>query len=299
MNSTNNHLAIPLSKVYLTLGTTEQVQFLLREKVKLLYEPSTEEIRREVELYTPGDAKNIVIWPKVKTGTGLIKSTGRKKEQQGGAIPTDQFLRVAPQKRVFILFPGVNGECSTADVSAAKKLEGGIFQLLDLRPRRDQDISATLFPITQRHKEQQRQIFKLGEDEAYELSSSDRLLIKSLGTLEGVERWSQISSKDLVRNFLLPGFKFMPLLSKTRSWCLEPYLRPFVVQAEQQTECCLPSAYLERFALWMYWTVNFWAEGNSATTLSWYQPQGKASYLVFRPSKRARTEWSSILREGS
>lgn len=287
-------------KVYLTLGSLEQVQFLLGKKVKLLFEPTTQEMREEIQTSLPYDNSNVVIWPKITSTTGLIKKTGQIKLDNRYAIPTDQFVKIAEDKKVFILFCGYDGVVRNADVTAAKKIEGGDFELLDLRKQnlvtgdKELDDSQSAFPITLLYKK--NQLAKICDYRDFvtenHTQSDEFQLVKSLTSLEGVEAWGRLSQKDITRYFCIPGMKFPLLLSKARAWALLPYLQPFIEGSENGE--IISAARLQSFALWVffsstYWTT-YWEKG-----LSTYKPEGKSEYFTFKPSVLSRRMWRIIL----
>ena len=294
---------IPTSKIYLTLGTIEQVFMAIGTKAELLYEPTTEEIRKAIEAPVLFGKENVVVWPKSYAATGMIKRTGNVKNDSLYAIPTDQFVRPAKGKRVFILFCGLDGMVSKEAAAAVKKIEGGCFETLDLRTQQvktgtsflDQNQGA--FPITTIHKAKQYSL--LGGLESFyvptDIGQYEFDLVKSLTTKEGVPRWGSISSKDIFKLFFVPGYKVAPVLSRGRAWALAPFLNPFLAQIED-SNCSNPAGVLQEFAVWVYMTHNYWSTSNEGLTL--YKPANKLPYFVFRPSSRAKQEWLAII-EGS
>jgi hypothetical protein len=296
-------LDIPRSKVYLTLGTIEQIFFALGARADFFYEPTTEEIRKAIEAPVLFSKADIIIWPKSYTATGTIKRTGVVKNDSSYAIPTDQFVRPARGKRIFIVFCGLDGIVTKEQQAAAKKIQGGCFELLDLRTQVINTGLAFLddgtFPITALHKAKQYKL--LGGDPSFynaeQLGQKEFALIDSLTTKEGVKTWGSICSKDIFKLFFIPGFRVAPILAKSRAWALAPFLNPFLTRIEEEHTCTNPTGILQEFAFWVYATHNYWST-SAGEGLHLYHPPKKLPYFVFKPSSRAKQEWLATI-EGS
>jgi hypothetical protein len=288
------------SKVYLTLGTTEQIQFLLKKAVKLLYEPTTEEMRQEMQHLTPFDNPNVVIWPKVRTATGSIRKTGTLKTDNKYAIPTDQFVNVAPGKKIFILFCGYDGEVRANDKTAAKKIEGGIFEILDLRKQTlpsgntELDEAHKAYPITLIHKKQQLRYISpvIGFTVNEFRRTPEFTLVNSLRTKAGVLEWGRLSAKDITKYFCIPGLRCPLLISRARAWTLLPYLEP-LLRGNDEGQLISP-AKLQEFALWVYFSSTYYADTYNPG-LGTYTPKGKGEYFTFKPSLKAKHIWSIMI----
>jgi hypothetical protein len=266
-----------------------------------LYNPSTLELTKEIEAPVLFEDPDVLVWPLSQTATGLIKA--RTTAASVGAIPSDQFVRVATGKRVFIMFCGVDGLVTKADVAAAKKLAGGCFEILDLRTqqfktgRPELDLVLKEYPLTAKHS--LAQLRALNADVNFlagELAcTAEVALIKSLNTAEGIGRWGCFSSAEIYRYFLLTNFQKPPLLIWGRAWSLEPYLMPFVDLVKQDLTVANPSAHLARFAAWVYGANHYWATTNTPG-LSYYQPPKGLGYYRFNPSISAKRHWHAIIK---
>jgi hypothetical protein len=294
-------LDIPLSKVYLTLGNVEQLYYTLQKPIRCKYHPTTLELAKEIETPVLFEDPDVLIWPLSQTGSGLIKTKASSTPK--GAIPSDQFVKVAKGKRVFIMFCGVDGIVSKSDVTAAKKLAGGCFEILDLRgqsfkthqPELDSVLSN--YPLTAKHAA--AQLTKLQAPLQYLVGELypkvEHSLIQDLATPEGLVRWGSFNSTEIYKYFLLPNYKLPPILATARAWGLEPYLTPFVTLVKQDLTVASPGAHLANFAAWVYYATNYWATAN-ATGLSYYEPPKGLGYFRFTPSLTAKRYWHAIIK---
>jgi len=294
-------LDIPRSKVYLTLGNVEQLYYVLGRRIRCLYHPSTAELTKEIEAPVLFEDPDVLVWPLSQSATGLIKA--RASTAAAGAIPSDQFVRVAPGKRVFIMFCGVDGLVTKADAAAAKKLAGGCFEVLDLRTQHfktgQPELDSVLkeYPLTAKHSLAQLRLLDANINFlAGELTRTPEIaLIASLNTTEGIGRWGCFNSAELYRYFLLTNFNKPPLLVWGRAWSLEPYLAPFVNLIKQDLNVANPSAHLAKFAAWVYGASHHWATP-STPGLSYYQPPKGLGYYRFNPSIPAKRHWHATLK---
>ena len=292
---------IPQSKVYLTLGNVEQLYYVLGRRIRCLYHPSTADLTKEIETPVLFEDPDVLVWPLSQSATGLIKA--RTTTAANGAIPSDQFVRVATGKRVFIMFCGVDGLVTKADANAAKKLAGGCFEVLDLRTQHfktehpELDSVLKEYPLTAKHS--LAQLLALDADINFlagELACTAEIaLIASLKTTEGIGRWGCFSPAEVYRYFLLTNFQKPPLLVWGRAWGLEPYLAPFVNLIKADCTAANPSAHLARFAAWVYGASRYWAS-TSTPGLTYYQPPKGLGYYRFNPSVQAKRHWHAILK---
>lgn len=133
---------------YLTIGTITDIQELfegVQVKFKHLIQPSTKEVRQYFkdtslvnELFA-SEPEVVVIVPSVLEGTGLIKpvtKTGKQRDkttENDKRLPTDQFFTVPEGFYCFIICTAVDGSFTKEAKAAIKKIEGGIYQILDLQ----------------------------------------------------------------------------------------------------------------------------------------------------------------------
>jgi hypothetical protein len=291
-------------KIYLTLGTIEQIQFLLKKKIKLLYHPTTEEIRQELQYGGMFDDNYIVIWPKERSGTGNILLKGGIRKDKPYAIPTDQFLSIAPGKKVFILFCGYDGIVRDKDKSAAKSIQGGKFVILDLQDQtlRDKnnelDVAQKAFPITLLHKRfQVKEIApKLSFVMEQDTSSTQYNLVKNLTTVEGALAWGGFSDSEITKHFCIPELKYPLILSKARAWCLQNYLKPFI--HDSINGALAERSELQKFALWVYFSSTCWAN-STEPGLTIYKNAKELETFYFKPSSKSRQMWTRLINGGS
>lgn len=136
------------SVAYLTIGTITDIQDLFKGvKVKFTFfnKPSTKQVRDYFhnsslvnELFG-ADPEVVIIVPSKLEGTGLIKpvtKTGKQRDnttENDQRLPTDQFFRVPEGSYCFIICTDVDGSLSKEAKAAIKKIEGGVYKVLDLR----------------------------------------------------------------------------------------------------------------------------------------------------------------------
>lgn len=136
---------------YLTLGTVTHVYEIFkgrRVNYKHFIRPSTKEIREHFaqhdiisELFGM-ETEVVIIVPSTLEGTGLIKPVtktgkqGDRTKDNDKRLPTDQFFRVPSGTYCFIICADIDGKVSKEAKAAAKKIEGGVFQILDLQPKK-------------------------------------------------------------------------------------------------------------------------------------------------------------------
>lgn len=133
---------------YLTIGTMTDIQELfqgVRVKFKHLIEPSTKEIRSYFrftslvnELFA-SEPEVVIIVPSKLEGTGLVKpvtKTGKQRDkttENDKRLPTDQFFTIPEGFYCFIICTEVDGSFTKEAKAAIKKIEGGVYQILDLQ----------------------------------------------------------------------------------------------------------------------------------------------------------------------
>lgn len=290
---------IPPSRVYLTLGNVEQLYYTLQKPIRCRYHPSTLELAKEIEAPVLFEDPDVLVWPLSQTGSGLIKTKASSAPR--GAIPSDQFVRVAKGKRVFIMFCGVDGIVTKSDVTAAKKLAGGCFEILDLREQSfktqpELDV-LSCYPLTARHAA--AQLNKLQAPLEYLVGELypkvEHSLIQNLATPEGILRWGSFNNNEIYKYFLLPNYKLPPILATARAWGLEPYLAPFVTLVKEDLTVAHAAAHLASFAAWVYYSTRYWATPN-ATGLTYYEPPKGLGYFRFTPSLTAKRYWHAIIK---
>jgi hypothetical protein len=269
---------LPRGRIYLTLGTVEQLKTLWPE-CGFCYEPTTHEMRRLFEQYSPYDPPGWILWPRQLRASGLIKKTGSVASNDPYSIPTDQLLKIHPQQLIFIPFCSLGGQALKDE---AKKLQGGPFEILDLRAQFKDP-----FPLAQRNR------VESGLSQEAEETRWAQGMIEVLQTPRGPLVWGKIKSQDIYRWFRQPNNpNYIPLLSAARAWGLEPYLKPFLDLSESQ-EHREPGRYLNLFALWVYLTTQSWGEPRREG-LRPYTTKVKGIPTVsfnFTPSGTARSVW--------
>lgn len=133
---------------YLTIGTITDVQELFKGvqvKFKYFVQPSTRELRQYfqqadlVDELFGADPEVAIIVPSKLEGTGLIKPVtktgkqGDKTTETDKRLPTDQYFRVPLGRYCFIICTEVDGSFTKQAKSAIKKIEGGVYKILDLQ----------------------------------------------------------------------------------------------------------------------------------------------------------------------
>jgi hypothetical protein len=274
-------LKLTSGKIFLTLGTVEQLISLYPE-CGLLYHPTTEELRKVVEQYTPYTSNDWIVWPKTFKVTGLLKQTKSTKTPDPHAIPTDQFLRVDPHNRVFIPAVSIDGTSFLKD--EVKKVQGGPYEILDLRP-----YFKSSYPIAQRYRED------LGLTLDYSSVDYCQRLLSSLGSIEGILDWGRLKSSDVYRWFRPPGQVYCPFTLMTRSKALEPYLNAFINASALHHHQSV-GKYLQLFATWVFCSTKYWGcpgyEGLRSYVIGKGKGKGQTAYS-FRASPKSRQVWLS------
>lgn len=265
--------------VYVTLGTIEQLAWICRNlglEPELLYEPPTKLIRTNLE-YSSFEYKAWIIQAKNLKGTGLKGTV-----LNDYLLPTDSFFYVHQDNYAFISVCGLEGEVEDKQVTAAKKLEGGCYKLLDLR--RIEDLPA--YPYVAEHELKYSKVIQTGRSSL----CPEQSLIDSLNTIEGVKRWGNFTNGELRKWFVTPGIAEPVLLKQFRAQSLIPYIMPFLGQVEEQWSTGKQSVILKRFALWVYLSTEYWTKGSDRGLVK--KASGKELInFYFYPSQKAREEW--------
>jgi hypothetical protein len=307
--------------VYLTVGTIEQIKKLFEKKeveYRLLYRPTTNEMRRELEYIDPFSETEevVIIVPQAFKATGLLKNkkSNKKKtedtkpaeEEEAYLIPSDQYLSVSPFKYCFVLLVNALGEYTEEAQTARKKLEGGAFVSLDLRTYNAVDLPSDISPTDKKKVLEYYSMFPLSLEEkldkGLELNIWDDLekneyerYIEGLLTLRGVQEWGEFNNSEVFKYFLNTNYKNIPVLVHSRAWCLSPYLQPIVFHL-QNYYVANPTAYLHRFALWVYFSTKYWSRAGEEG-LGYYKEDYKGKVVktwVFNPSALARRKWLEL-----
>lgn len=265
--------------VYVTLGTIEQLAWICRNlglEPELLYEPPTKLIRTNLE-YSSFEYKAWIIQAKDLKGTGLKGTV-----LNDYLLPTDSFFYVHQDNYAFISVCGLEGEVEDKQVTAAKKLEGGCYKLLDLR--RIEDLPA--YPYVAEHELKYNKVIQTGRSSL----CPEQSLIDSLNTIEGVKRWGNFTNGELRKWFVTPGIAEPVLLKQFRAQSLIPYIMPFLGQVEEQWSTGKQSVILKKFALWVYLSTEYWTKGSDRGLVK--KASGKELInFYFYPSQKAREEW--------
>jgi hypothetical protein len=265
--------------VYVTLGTIEQLAWICRNlglEPELLYEPPTKLIRTNLE-YSSFEYKAWIIQAKDLKGTGLKGTV-----LNDYLLPTDSFFYVHQDNYAFISVCGLEGEVEDKQVTAAKKLEGGCYKLLDLR--RIEDLPA--YPYVAEHELKYSKVIQTGRSSL----CPEQSLIDSLNTIEGVKRWGNFTNGELRKWFVTPGIAEPVLLKQFRAQSLIPYIMPFLGQVEEQWSTGKQSVILKKFALWVYLSTEYWTKGSDRGLVK--KASGKELInFYFYPSQKAREEW--------
>ena len=269
--------------VYLTLGTIEQITWIcrkLRLEPELLYEPSSDQIRKALEYPTFNDAA-FVIQPKELKGSG-IKGTVTSEF----LLPTDSFFFVHPTNYAFIAVTELSGEVSNKLTGAAKKIEGGCYRILDLRRIEDLPI----YPYVALHE------LEYGKDNFHRTNSLsyEQSLVDSLTTIEGVARWGSFTKGELRKWFVTPGISEPILLKIAKAQGLIPFINPFCHLVEKHWSSNRQSVFLKRFAQWVYFSTEYWAVSGYPGLTRKAAPKGEGVNFYFNPSPKAKRKWLTI-----
>lgn len=265
--------------VYITLGTIEQIAWVCRNlglEPELLYEPPTKLVRTSLE-YSSFEERAWIIQAKD------LKGTGSKGTVSGDyLLPTDPFFYVHPDNYAFVSVCGLEGEVEDKQVTAAKKLEGGCYKLLDLRKIKD----LPAYPYVAEHELKYSKLIQTGRSSL----SQEQSLIDGLNTIEGVNRWGNFTNGELRKWFVTPGIAEPILLKQFKAQSLIPYIMPFLAQVEEQWSTGKQSVVLKRFALWVYLSTEYWSKGSDRGLVR--KASGKELInFYFYPSQKARQEW--------
>lgn len=242
--------------VYLTLGSPQQVQVLLDKPLypRFLFEPTSSTFTTEVECILEEEQLLIVIPPEVS-----LSKKGK------GYFP--QVLYPSPCTFCFVCLAGVDGEVTDETKKSVKKVEGGPYVILDLQ-------SQPKFPLVTP--------ISIGEKE--EAVS----LIDALLTVEGVQRWANLSWETYYRLLRPPGYMYSPLLSHSNAYCLDIYLNWFLDRVEYERSSN-PLAVLGSFAQWVYFLTKYWAEPGAE---GFFRRKVRNEwYWTLKLSTQARTHW--------
>jgi len=269
--------------VYLTLGTIEQICWIARAldlEPDLLIEPTGHEVRKALE-YPSFRDEAIVIKAKELKGSGIKGTTTGE-----FALPTDSFFYVHPSRFAFISICELDGEVSEKLTGEAKKLEGGCYKILDLR-RLD---NFPPYPYINAHELKYSKQTLAGTSKL----SYEQQLIDSLNTIQGVLRWGQFTNGELRKWFVTPGIAEPILLKMTRAQALIPFIQPFCRLVEEYWSTGQQSVFLKKFAMWVYMSTEYWAEGGNPGLLRKAAKTGTGVNFYFYPSARAKRNWEAF-----
>lgn len=275
---------------YITIGTVQQIQHLFRDTevtLKVLYEPTTDEMVRWASYYEVWSATPTVVVCYCKHLKGTTSKSKRSKPSPNDKflIPNDEYFQVHPNVFFFVLVTDILGELSTTK-SVLNKLIGNRTQLLDLKNYLEGD----KFPLASRTERVSPEII-CDLDYPYEHS-----LIASLTSLSGLKQWQSFNSNQLFRLFLNPNYKNIPLLSMAKATSLQVYLTPFINKLEQGASLTDSSAYLLQFAYWVYCSTHYWSEEYYSSGLKYVTSKsGKSKYWSFYISNKAKLKWLELI----
>lgn len=269
--------------VYLTLGTIEQIAWICRKLGKepeFLYEPTSNEIRKALEFPNFTDTA-FLIQPKELKGSGLKATTTSE-----FLLPTDSFFYVHPDNFAFISVVELSGEVSDKQVSAVKKIEGGCYRILDLRKIED----LPMYPYVAFHElEYSKQNFYRTSSLSYEQS-----LVDLLTTIEGVQRWGSFTKGELRKWFVTPGVPEPILLKIANAQGLIPFINPFCHLVEKHWSSNRQSVFLKKFALWVYFSTEYWSCSGSPGLTRKIATRGTGVNFYFNPSPKAKRKWLTM-----
>lgn len=271
--------------IYLTLGTIEQIVWICRKLGKepeFLYEPSANEIRKALEFPSFSD-NAFVIHPKELKGSGIKATTTSE-----FLLPTDSYFFVNQANFAFISIVELTGEVSDKQSSAAKKIEGGCYRILDLRTIAD----LPKYPYVALHElEYSKQNFCETNSLSHEQS-----LVDSLTTIEGVQRWGSFTKGELRKWFVTPGIKEPILLKIARAQGLIPFINPFCHLVEKHWSTNRQSVFLKQFAMWVYCSTEHWNSSGYPGLTRKIATRGEGVNFYFNPSPKAKRKWLTMAR---
>lgn len=296
--------------VYLTIGTAQQVKFIceLLEVVQLevLFEPTTQTIRRALGPRFTNDLTAVIIQPASFNGTGNVNQKQRSKDygtvKSNGQydLPNDSTFTVDLNTFAFIcLLEQDNSKPS----SIIKSLEGGYYQELDLRNIEFIDLLADRtdlvnqqYPYSSLYRINYETLtgasFPRNEIQKYNECSR---YIEALTTAEGHKTWSKVSSADYHRLFkpvkrYSEQVQYPILLIGGRAYCLYLYLKPIL---DKVRDGASPRKLFGLFATWIYLCNSRWSDDNYYGFI-YEPPKGKRNgYWKFKPSIKARMVYQS------
>ena len=280
---------------YIVLGTIEQTVYLCR-KLKLeydfLYEPTSHTLRKRLEF--PSDPSTLICYyskPQLASPK-LLRNRGG---EQGAAtvndlfLPSDPFFFIDSTNYAFLPILGLS-EDFKAVAPLAKKLEGGRYEILDLRSIED----LPLLPYVYEHE----QLYGRHSKDSTKLNSlsttTEENLFADLVTLDGVERWSNFTPNEVKKWFIYPRISSPYILKLVSAPFISPFLLPFTRMTLDYWGYGNHSSFLKRFALWVYFSTEYWGRPNYRGLVAKKSEDGKLSFYFF-PSPRARLEWRKLV----
>lgn len=283
---------------YLTVGTVEQVQWLFKDQdvdIEYYQHPTLKELRRlarssVTELFSDR-TRVLIILPKELKAAPAVKSLtkkgggGDKTKESSYLLPTDEYFTVPDNCYWFVICVDLTGALPASAKKSIKSLCGGVWQELNLT-----SLECGLYPLSQ---------VRTINDSSAQLTTHqhERELVHSLTSLEGVQRWGNFNDKEFFKYFLIPGYRFMPLLSKAEALCLTVWLEPFICKIETSKSLTNPKALLREFAYWVYCSTHYWSEPYSEglTTYTTYAKGIKQIKFSFYISTKAKIKWLKLL----
>lgn len=293
-------------RVYLTKGTTQQIQWLcdrLNLPLTSMYNPTTTEFRRLLAPSLLSERRAYVIYYESLKITGDVntksrsKNYGNVKNDSLRAIPSDQFVEIDPDVYIFITL--VNPATGIAEKSSG--IEGGLFEELDLSnvqllPEGDQRYPYSWLRKEDYYKRWGRQDL-LEHD--YELNNDADSLIRALRTPDGAHYWYNLSMGQMYPMFLVELDRrnaegtAPKILTQGRAWALAPYLQPVISRIRDDLYAY--PALLSKFATWVYLSTFAWATPGKEGL--WENTRSKSPYWVFKPSTRAKLAFDTMFNE--
>ncbi len=296
--------------MYLTIGTAQQVKFICElleiKQIELLFEPTTQNIRRAVGPRFANDPVAVVIHPDSTTGTGDINLKPRSKDygtvKSNGQydLPNDSTFVVDQNTYVFICLLELEG---VKPAGVVKSLEGGFYRELDLRKVEFIDLLADRTDIVNQHYPY-TSLYRINYEaitgekypaiDLYRYNDCSRY-VEALCLPSGHLTWSKVSNADYHRLFeptkrFNDQVEYPILLIGARAYCLYPYLKPLLDRVKKGDSL---RRLMGLFALWIYLCSKRWADDNYYG-LIYEPPKGKRNgYWKFRPSARARMLYQS------
>lgn len=271
---------------YIVLGTIEQTVFVCRKlglEYEFLYEPQMDTLRRRLEY--PSDPSTLICYyskPQLASPK-LLRNKG-----EGAAellLPSDSFFSIDSTNYAFLPILGLSEDLKAVG-SLAKKLEGGRYELLDLRSIED----LPLLPYVCEHEK----LYGRGRGVVYNSATTEENLFADLVTLDGVERWGRFTPNEVKKWFIYPRVSSPYILRLVSAPFISPFLLPFSRMTLDYWGRGNPSSFLKRFALWVYFSTEYWGKPNYRGLVAKQLENGKLGFYFF-PSPKARLEWRKLV----